>query len=180
MGTGYCYGCMEHIVTYPCPKCGYTPAHSLTPYALQPGTILNGKYLVGKVLGQGGFGITYIGFDLQLQRKVAIKEYYPAGLLNRKAESSEVIWYASEVSQEARRSGQDMVIQVVIQDTVILQSGRIVPGNQVTELSLAAGMVGKLLPGGYDGKFVIHYYDPETGEKAIVNAEIPIKITVKE
>ena len=31
-----------------------------------------------------------------------------------------------------------------------------------------------------DGKFVIHYYDPETGEKAIVNAEIPIKITVKE
>ena len=79
-----------------------------------------------------------------------------------------------------RRSGQDMVIQVVIQDTVILQSGRIVPGNQVTELSLAAGMAGKLLPGGYNGKFIIHYYDPETGEKAIVNAEIPIRITVKE
>ena len=79
-----------------------------------------------------------------------------------------------------RRSGQDMVIQLVIRDTVIVQSGRIVPGNQVSVLTLGAGMEQRLLPGGYDGKFVIHYYDPETGEKAIVNTEIPITVTVQE
>ncbi len=80
-------------------------------YTLPPGSILQGKYLVGKVLGQGGFGITYIGMDLQLQRKVAIKEYYPAGLVGRKGGTSNVIWYANEMSREAMRSGQEMVLK---------------------------------------------------------------------
>ena len=111
MGTGYCHGCMERITTYPCPKCGYTPTYNASPYALQPGTILQGKYLVGSVLGQGGFGITYIGMDLQLQRKVAIKEYYPAGFVARKTGSSQVVWYSSDAAQEARSSGQELVLK---------------------------------------------------------------------
>ena len=65
-----CYGCMEPSGGYPCPRCGYDPhKRKAQDYALRPGTILNGKYLVGKVLGQGGFGITYIGWDLLLERK---------------------------------------------------------------------------------------------------------------
>ena len=111
MGTGYCHGCMERISAYPCPKCGYTPAHHTSPYALPPGTVLNGKYLVGRVLGQGGFGITYIGLDLQLQCKVAIKEYYPAGFVARKTGSSQVVWYSSEAAQQARSSGQELVLK---------------------------------------------------------------------
>ena len=111
MGTGYCQGCMERIATYPCPKCGYTPSYDTSPYTLQPGTVLNGKYLVGRVLGQGGFGITYIGIDLHLQRKVAIKEYYPAGFAARRTGSSEVIWYSTEAAQQARISGQDLVLK---------------------------------------------------------------------
>ena len=82
MSTYYCFGCMEKISAYPCPKCGYTPSQRMFPYALTPGTILNDKYLIGNVLGQGGFGITYIGMDLQLQRRVAIKEYYPTQKLS--------------------------------------------------------------------------------------------------
>lgn len=47
---------------------------------LQPGTkLLTGKYSVGKVLGQGGFGITYRGADAMLKRPVAIKEFFPQG-----------------------------------------------------------------------------------------------------
>lgn len=57
---------MEAIEGYPCPKCGYSPKPATVSYILQPGTILNGKYLIGKVLGQGSFGITYIGMDLSL------------------------------------------------------------------------------------------------------------------
>lgn len=78
------------------------------------------------------------------------------------------------------RSNQDMVLQIVIQGTVILQSGRITPGNQVTTLELTADAAGMLSPGGYEGSFLIFYYDLSSGEKAIVNTEIPISVTVTE
>lgn len=78
------------------------------------------------------------------------------------------------------KSTQDMVVQVVIQDEVIIQSGTLKPGNQVTALALLDGAEKKLAAGGYDGKFVVLYYDPDTGEKAAVNTEIPIAVTVSE
>lgn len=50
---------------------------------MEPFTILQGRYLLGMVLGEGGFGITYIALDLQTGRRVAIKELFVAGLLKR-------------------------------------------------------------------------------------------------
>lgn len=76
------------------------------------------------------------------------------------------------------KSNQDMVLQIVIQDTVIVQSGMLKPGNQVTALDLLDGAAKKLSAGTYEGNFNVLYYNPETGEKAIVNTEIPITITV--
>lgn len=76
------------------------------------------------------------------------------------------------------KSSQDMVVQVVIQELVIIQSGRLTPGNQVTTLALLPGAADKLSAGGYDGKFVVSYYDPLSGEKAMVNTEIPISVIV--
>ena len=72
-----------------CPHCGcdntaYQPKASYLP----AGTVLQGRYTVGLVLGEGGFGITYAGFDTQLERRVAIKEYFPAGCVSRDAEKS--------------------------------------------------------------------------------------------
>lgn len=78
------------------------------------------------------------------------------------------------------KSVQDMVVQIIVQDTVLVQSGRLTPGNQVTTLDLLSGAAKKLAPGGYDGKFLISYYDPESGEMAVVNTEIPITVTVQE
>lgn len=77
------------------------------------------------------------------------------------------------------KSNQDIVLQIVIQDIVIIQSGTLKPGNQVTILNLLDGAAEKLSIGSYDGKFKVLYYHPKTGEKAIVNTEIPITITVK-
>lgn len=78
------------------------------------------------------------------------------------------------------KSNQDMVLQLMIQDTVILQSGRLTPGNQVSELKLTEGAGEMLLPGGYEGCFLISFYDPGSGEKAIVNTRIPVSVTVSE
>lgn len=78
------------------------------------------------------------------------------------------------------RSNQDMLLQIVIRDTVILQSGRITPGKQVMTLELSADAAAMLSPGGYEGSFLVFYYDLSSGEKAIVNTEVPITVTVQE
>lgn len=53
--------------------------------------ILNKSYRVDACLGEGGFGITYMGFDLNLQKKVAIKEFFLAGYCSRNGQSFEVV-----------------------------------------------------------------------------------------
>lgn len=79
-----CYGCFEEKEPgIPCPHCGFNENDEQPYLALPLGTILNGRYLVGKVLGIGGFGITYLGYDLTLDIKVAIKEYMPSALATR-------------------------------------------------------------------------------------------------
>ena len=55
-------------------------------------TILKGKYLVGRVIGEGGFGITYIGYDLDLEIRVAIKEFCPKNSVERDIEDGLTIY----------------------------------------------------------------------------------------
>ena len=77
-----CIKCMKEKASPEgrCEHCGYDPAEdTIPPHHLSPFVILEGKYLVGKSIGEGGFGITYIGMDLNLEMRVAIKEYYPNG-----------------------------------------------------------------------------------------------------
>ena len=75
------------------------------------------------------------------------------------------------------KSNQDMMLQIVIQDEVILQSGIIAPGYQVKSLNLFDDV--QLFEGNYEGKFVVYYYQKDTGEKAMLNTEIPLQISVK-
>ncbi len=108
-----CFGCMKEIKGYPCPHCGFDPrANSASNYVLPYGTVLCGHYVVGKVLGQGGFGITYIGFDLSLQRRVAIKEFYPKGQAMRMATlSAQLQWGDDAASQDVRTTGMDSFLR---------------------------------------------------------------------
>jgi serine/threonine protein kinase len=80
-----CMGCMsEKGDAQVCGICGWeegTPTE--LPVQLSPRTVLGEKYLLGKVLGQGGFGITYLAWDLLLSRKLAIKEYFPREICSR-------------------------------------------------------------------------------------------------
>lgn len=101
-----CLGCMEEYQDefHMCPLCGYeegTPPQE--PYHMLPGTILSGKYLVGKVLGFGGFGVTYIGYDRKLERKVAIKEYLPGEYSTRMPGTTEVLTHGEEKAEQFQK-----------------------------------------------------------------------------
>lgn len=81
-----CLGCMEQYEDEfdMCPHCGYeegTPPEFGT--YMEPGNILNNRYVVGQALGHGGFSVTYIAWDTLLQSKVAVKEYLPSELATR-------------------------------------------------------------------------------------------------
>lgn len=98
-----CLGCMrEYKDEYQvCPYCGYevgTPPKEA--YHMVPGTLLAGRYTVGQVLGFGGFGVTYIGYDNVLERKVAIKEYLPSEFSTRIPGQTEVTTYAGERTEQ--------------------------------------------------------------------------------
>lgn len=66
-----------------CTRCGAEMDAQNAPHQLPVGTLLAGRYRVGGCIGEGGFGITYAGWDETLDMKVAVKEYYPAGNVNR-------------------------------------------------------------------------------------------------
>lgn len=83
-----CLGCM-HTTENPegvCPRCGfqkkkYNQIRSRRGLPLE--TILQGRYMTGRILGEGGFGITYLAWDLLLEIPVAVKEYFPSQLATR-------------------------------------------------------------------------------------------------
>ena len=78
------------------------------------------------------------------------------------------------------RSNQDMVVAIVVKDYVLVTSGRIAPGNKVTELSLKSNAKDYLTVGGYNGKFVVSFYNMQSREKSIINTDISVIIHVKE
>lgn len=81
-----CWACMEPLEEGQkiCPKCQYqNELYYANPRCLKPGTLLNNRFYVGIVLGEGGFGVTYIGWDTILDMTVAIKEYFPANVASR-------------------------------------------------------------------------------------------------
>jgi len=85
MIINYCPYCMENNEegNTLCSACGKVMNVQNDPHQLPVNTILEGRYLIGRTIGQGGFGITYIGMDLESGQRVAIKEFYPTGVVNR-------------------------------------------------------------------------------------------------
>ncbi|MCQ2408797.1 MAG: leucine-rich repeat protein [Oscillospiraceae bacterium] len=88
----YCYYCMAETEEID-GKCSVCHKESKEPDRkhLRPGTILRERFLVGNVLGSGGFGITYIGRDQTLNTLIAIKEYFPNEYADRDTVSSEAV-----------------------------------------------------------------------------------------
>jgi len=97
-----CMGCMENDSGLPvCPTCGRPfdlPPRS--PLQLKPRTVLHEQYLIGRALGDGGFGITYLAWDMALEARFAVKEYMPNGVAGRSANDTKVSPYTEQTKQE--------------------------------------------------------------------------------
>lgn len=98
-----CMGCME---LYDkkwdlCPHCGY-PANGKpeSPLHMSPGSVLNGRYEIGRVIGYGGFGVTYIAWDPILRIKVAIKEYLPSEFSTRAEGQTRITIFTGEKERQ--------------------------------------------------------------------------------
>ena len=92
-GKFRCAGCMKELnEEFEVCSCGYkNDSGANLTHCLQVGTVLDDTYVIGKVIGEGGFGITYVGWDRDLEKKVAIKEFYMDGFTSRNSTvSSEV------------------------------------------------------------------------------------------
>ena len=89
-----CFGCMQMKQMHPvCEYCGYDERTQNSDHQLPTGTVLGGQYLIGKALGQGGFGITYLAWDQVMNQPVAVKEYFPKGFASRTVGNTKVTSY---------------------------------------------------------------------------------------
>lgn len=86
-----CESCFAETDSEICSKCGFDRSEYITdPLVLPMGTKLNDKIVIGRVMGKGGFGVTYLGYDLRMDKTIAVKEYYPNGIAYRSPSGTEV------------------------------------------------------------------------------------------
>ena len=100
-----CLGCMREFGEEfdVCPHCGYiVGTGAASKNYLEPGTVLQNRYTLGKVLGQGGFGITYIAWDNKIGKAVAVKEYMPNAFASRVPGEKSVSCYNTQALAEFR------------------------------------------------------------------------------
>lgn len=98
-----CMGCMTNIEDNctTCPHCGYDETTlRQESYYLDPGTVVGGKYIVGRVIRYGGYTVTYLGMDAEHNRKVFVKEYLPSDFSSRAEGETEVTIYSGDALEQ--------------------------------------------------------------------------------
>lgn len=106
-GRKICENCFSETAESVCSVCGYDSDSSVEdPTLLAPGSVLLGKYVIGTVIGKGGFGVTYLAFDTVSEKKVAIKEYFPY-VAARRVVGSPIVTVSSEDSKETFEAGAE-------------------------------------------------------------------------
>lgn len=83
-------------------------------HCLASGCRLHGRYVTERVLGEGGFGITYEGWDESLNIQIAIKEYFPVGKVYRQRETNEVIAFNRECAIDFKHGLDRYVLEADI------------------------------------------------------------------
>lgn len=91
------------------------------------------------------------------------------------SEKTVTIYYANP-----NASNQNVSILIMVNDLVVAKSDLITPGNQVSKLELQKEAASRLQVGGYNADLVVRAYDPESGEKAMVDTKGELTLTVTE
>jgi len=168
-----CPGCFqprEWDVAGVCPICHYRAGLEGRSGALLPvGTQLKG-YVVGEKLGQGGFGITYRGFDVTLKMKVAIKEYYPSEWVGRSTDRKTVVLNARD-HEDLFRYGLRTFLQEA-QTVAQLRHPHLVRVLSYFELNDTAYLVMDY----YDGEDLGRHLKPPKGQAGV---QIPWRRALK-
>ncbi|MDE7288227.1 MAG: serine/threonine protein kinase [Oscillospiraceae bacterium] len=106
-GRSLCSCCFAEIFSEPCPKCGFSEASYTPELAVLPcGSVLQGRYAIGRVIGKGGFGVTYLAYDTKLERKIAIKEFFPRDIAARSADTATVAVHEENDAETFKNGAQ--------------------------------------------------------------------------
>lgn len=97
----YCANCFHILLAEAaiCDRCQYEQFQEDSPLYLKPPFRLHDQFYIGRVLGHGGFAITYLAYDRNLSMPVAIKEYFPIEFANRAADGQSVTPYAGQAGE---------------------------------------------------------------------------------
>ena len=129
-----------------CPHCGFVEnTRPKILYHLFPGTILNNRYVIGVVLGSGGFGVTYKAWDNVLGIVVAIKEYYPTAFVQRVPGTKDVIVYDGSKGKEYQDSLERFMEEA--RNTALFDNPNIVHVDNYFEENNTAYIVMEFLDG---------------------------------
>ena len=116
-------------------------------YCLRKGTRLIGRYTIEKVLGQGGFGITYLGMDELHKKKVAIKEFFPQGIVTRNIEYEDTVTVTLVGEKENYDKGKERFLKEAQTMAMFSKDEGIVKALDFFEINNTAYIVMEYLEG---------------------------------
>jgi len=169
MSQPRCLSCMSELTASPCPACGADPG-SLpdNQLYLPPGITLNNRYLIGKVIGVGGFGIVYLGWDTNLDVRVAVKEFLPKDIAGRSNDHVSLIPYSSNGRDDLQYG-----IQKFIEEAKSLAKFQDHPGIVKVNESFKANNTAYMVMQFLDGMTLKEYLKRQPGER------MPFDVAVK-
>lgn len=100
MSEKLCMGCMNSLNegVDACPICGYPVNGENPPLYLPVGTLLSGRYMVGRLLDIGGDSVRYLGYDQGQHAPIILREFFPGTLCERGDNQDVVILGGCELS----------------------------------------------------------------------------------
>jgi serine/threonine protein kinase/uncharacterized RDD family membrane protein YckC len=163
-----------------CNSCGWQPGSEPDNTLYLPqGYILNNRYLIGKVIGVGGFGIVYVAWDTNLDIRVAIKEFLAKDYAARSADHVSLTPYAGNAREE-----HALGIEKFVEEAKALAKFQDHPGIVKVNESFLANNTAYMVMQYLDGMTLKEYLKRQPGEKMAYNmavkAMIPIMDALRE
>jgi len=159
---------MSELTASPCPACGADPG-SLpdNQLYLPPGITLNNRYLIGKVIGVGGFGVVYLGWDTNLDVRVAVKEFLPKDIAGRSNDHVSLIPYANKGTDDLQYG-----IQKFLEEAKALARFQDHPGIVKVSESFKANNTAYMVMQYLDGMTLKEYLKRQPGERMLYDVAV--------